>query len=68
MQPSEVNIKSNSSHTQWSRVQLLSSARNKVCILTIYLGRATAQAVSRRLPTASARFRVQVVTCTICGV
>jgi hypothetical protein len=30
-------------------------------------GRATAQAVSRRLPTAVARFRSQVRSCVICG-
>jgi hypothetical protein len=35
--------------------------------LVIYISRATAQAVSRRLPTAAARFRAQVRSCGICG-
>jgi hypothetical protein len=35
--------------------------------LRAYLGRAIAQAVSRRLPTAAARVRAQVRSCGICG-
>jgi hypothetical protein len=34
---------------------------------SVILGRAIAQAVSRRLPTAAARVRVQVRSCGICG-
>jgi hypothetical protein len=68
MQPSIVNIKSNSIHKQHSPVQPLSFARNKVHILILYLGRAIAQAVSRRLPTAAARVRAQVRLCGISGV
>jgi hypothetical protein len=38
------------------------------CITLLYLqGRAIAQAVSRRLPTAAARVRAQVRSCGICG-
>jgi hypothetical protein len=35
--------------------------------LLILMGRATAQAVSRRLPTAAARVRAQVKSCGTCG-
>jgi hypothetical protein len=35
--------------------------------LTITVGRAIAQAVSRRLPTAAARVRSQIRPCGICG-
>jgi hypothetical protein len=39
------------------------------CLITYFYlrGRAIAQAVSRRLPTAAARVRVQVRSCGICG-
>jgi hypothetical protein len=35
--------------------------------LHVAKGRAIAQAVSRRLPTAAARFRAQIRSCGICG-
>jgi hypothetical protein len=35
--------------------------------ITVEIGRAIAQAVSSRLPTAAARFRAQVRSCGICG-
>jgi hypothetical protein len=36
-------------------------------LLTNEVGRAIAQAVSRRIPTAGARVRAQVSSCGICG-
>jgi hypothetical protein len=36
-------------------------------IMTIMFGRAVAQAVSRRFPTAAARVRAQIRSCGICG-
>jgi hypothetical protein len=39
----------------------------KLCVNTLFTGRAIAQAVSRRLPTATARVRARVRSCGICG-
>jgi hypothetical protein len=38
-----------------------------LCLIAFFRGRAIAQAVSRRLPTASARVRAQVRSCGIFG-
>lgn len=40
----------------------------RFCILSVYLARAIAQAVSRRLLTAETRVRILVTPCGICGV
>jgi hypothetical protein len=46
----------------------LQTALHRTEPTSVHHGRATAQAVSRRLPTAEARVRSQIMLCGICGI
>jgi hypothetical protein len=60
------------SHPIHTRFQILRAVNMKITVCVVWYivtnvgGRAIGQAVSRRLPTAAARFRAQVRLCGIC--